>query len=350
MKLIVASVVFLMGAASALAQPPAKVVVSNVTEQEISKTNEMVGILEFDKRSGLSPEIAGLISDVFFVDGARVRKGDVLVRLNTDFLNKNIAIREKEREEVLIRIQNAKKNLGRFELLFKQEAASEKAYDDLADRLAELETQLAKVTLETEKLKLELKKSDIRAPFDGLILEKYKYEGEWVAPGEAICSLGSTQNVVVKVAVSEELIRYIIPGSDILLSVPAVGKEFKGTVRQIIPIADLATKTFQVKIDIPYFKSAIQNMSATVHVPVSHKMVLRMIKRDALIRYQDKDFIYTVKDGKAAILPVSIVVYAGEYLGVDDPYVVKGMPVVIDGNDRLKPDQPVTVVENGEKK
>jgi membrane fusion protein (multidrug efflux system) len=36
----------------------------------------------------------------------------------------------------------------------------------------------------------------------------------------------------------------------------------------------------------------------------------------------------------------------GEYLGVDAPYIVAGMPVVIDGNERLRPDQPVTVVEN----
>ena len=70
-----------------------------------------------------------------------------------------------------------------------------------------------------------------------------------------------------------------------------------------------------------------------------------MIKRDALIKFQGKDFVYTVKDGKAAILPVNIVVYAGEFLGVDNPYIVAGMPVVVDGNDRLKPDQPVEIIE-----
>ncbi len=347
MRMISAIMLFLLCTASVNAQPPAKVVVAKVTEEEVSKTNQLLGILEFDKRSGISPEIAGLIKKLSFSEGMKVKKGDVLASLNTDFIQKSIAIRTKEAEEVLIRIQNARKNLNRYEKLFKEAAASEKAYEDLADQLREYEKRHEIIQLNIEKLQIELKKFNIRAPFDGLILEKYKYEGEWISPGNAICLLGSTKDIVVNVAVAEDLVKYIIPGNYLYLRIHALDKEFKGHVRKLVPMADLATKTFQVKINIPYFESAIQNMSATVHVPVSHKMKLRMIKRDALIKHQGKDFVYTVKDGKATILPVNIVVFSGEYVGVDNPYVVSGMPVVIDGNDRLRPDQAVEIVEKG---
>ena len=84
-----------------------------------------------------------------------------------------------------------------------------------------------------------------------------------------------------------------------------------------------------------------------MHSREGNKMKLKMIKRDALIKYQGKDFVYTVKDGKATILPINIVVFSGEYVGVDNPYVVPGMPVVVDGNDRLKPDQEVEIVQKG---
>ena len=90
-------------------------------------------------------------------------------------------------------------------------------------------------------------------------------------------------------------------------------------------------------------------MSASVHVPVSDQMKLRMIKRDALIRYQGKDLVYTIKEGKASVLPINIVVYDGEYLGVDNPYIVPGMPLVVDGNDRLKPNQEVEVIDKNSK-
>lgn len=349
MRVIAAIAIFCLSTVSALAQPPAKVVVDKVTEKEISKTNRMVGVLEFDTRSGISPEIAGLIEDVLFEEGMQVKKGDVLVRLNTEFVQKNIDIRKKEKEEVSIRIQNTEKNLRRFQLLYKEEATSEKAYDDLADQLRELQAHHDAVQLQIDKLRLEMEKSSIRAPFDGIILQKLKNKGEWVSPGMSLCSLGSTADMVVNVAVSEDLIQFIHAGDSVFLSIDAVDREFKGAVKQIAPIADIVTKTFQVKISVPYFESAIQNMSASVHVPVSDQMKLRMLKRDALIRYQGKDLVYTVKEGKASILPVNIVVYDGEYLGVDNPYIVAGMPVVIDGNDRLKPDQQVEIIEKNSK-
>lgn len=347
MRMIMAIIIFPLFVISAYAQPPAKIVIENVTENEIAKTNQMLGVLEFDKRSGLSPEVGGLIHTLSYTEGMQVKKGDVLVSLNTDFIQKTIAIRTKEAEEILIRIQNAEKNLSRYEKLFKEAAASEKSYDDLADQLKEFRIQYEVIQLNIEKLQLELEKSRIRAPFDGLILEKYKNEGEWISPGSAICLLGSTKDVVVKIAVAEDLVKFIHMGSRIFLRVHAVDQEFEGSVRRIVPLADLATKTFQVKISIPFFPSAIQNMSATAHVPVSDKVKLKMIKRDALIKYQGKDFVYTVKEGKAAILPVNIVVYSGEYVGVDNPYIVPGMPVVVDGNDRLKPEQEVEIITKG---
>ena len=54
-------------------------------------------------------------------------------------------------------------------------------------------------------------------------------------------------------------------------------------------------------------------------------------------------FVYTIKDDKAAILPVNIITFLGDKIGADNPYFVQGMPVIIEGNERLRPDQPVTV-------
>ena len=75
-----------------------------------------------------------------------------------------------------------------------------------------------------------------------------------------------------------------------------------------------------------------ENMSATVHIPTSPKRLLSILPRDALIKFQGKDFVYTVKEDKAAILPVNIVTYLGNSVGADNPYFAEGMPVVIEGS------------------
>ena len=68
-----------------------------------------------------------------------------------------------------------------------------------------------------------------------------------------------------------------------------------------------------------------------------------ILKRAALVKFQGSDFVYTVKEGKAAIMPVSVVSYLGDRVAVSDPYIVPGMSVVVEGNERLRPDQPVVI-------
>jgi len=321
-----------------------KVVMMKVFEKELAKTGPMVGVVDFDKNSGISPEVSGLIDVQSIPEGAVVKKGTVLIRLKTDFIRKQIEIMKKELEHMDIRIGNTRKNLRRYEVLYKKEAVSEKLYDDLADTLKESLKNKEILQKNLEKLELEKNKSTIRAPFDGLILETYKNEGEWVSPGTPVCLLASTSEVFVKVALSEDLVRYVQPETRVSVRINALDRTFSGTVKKYVPIADIQSKTFHAKVAIPYFSEAIQNMSATVNIPVSAKTKLRMIKRDALVRFQGKEFVYTVKEGKAKILPVNIVAFAGEYFGVDSPHVQVGMSVVVDGNDRLRPDEAVEII------
>jgi len=347
MRILTSLLLTVIFTATALAQqPPAKVVTTTVFEKDLAQTRSMVGIIDFNKIAGLSPEISGLIAAQSIVEGVVVKKGASLVQLNTDFVRKDIAIINQEILQLGITIQKTEKNLQRLKTLFSQNIATEKEYDDLDFNLKELFTRRESLRVKLAKKELEHFKSTLRAPFDGLVLAKYKAEGEWISPGVAVCRLGSINDVVVRVAVDEKLVAFVQPGRQLTLSLPPLGKQLTGKLLNRIPVADPKSKTFQISIAIPYFKGMIQNMSARVAVPISAKTRLKMIPRDALIRHQGKEFIYTVKEGQAKILPIHIVATDGEYLGVDNPYIVTGMPVVIDGNERLRPDQAVTVLNS----
>jgi len=335
----------LPGSPGAQGPPPARVVVDRIFEKELAPTTPMIGVLDFDKKSGLSSEINGLIQALNIEEGVRVAKGDILVRLNTDFLKKDIEILTQQVAQIEVKVKNTRRNVQRYEKLFNKSAASEKAYSDLADSLSELLLQQAIIRKRIEKEELQIAKSRIRAPFDGLILEKKKAEGEWLATGKPVCTLASIEDVVVRVAVPEALIRYVKVGQKITLFIDALEKTLQGRVDNIVPVADVASKTFQLKIAIPYTDNFIQNMSVTAHIPVKHKMTLKMIRRDALVRNQGKEFIYTVKEDKASILPVTIATYEGELVGLTDAFLAVGMPVVIDGNERLRPGQAVSIVD-----
>jgi multidrug efflux pump subunit AcrA (membrane-fusion protein) len=100
-----------------------------------------------------------------------------------------------------------------------------------------------------------------------------------------------------------------------------------------------------LKIRLPHMKTAVENLSATVFVPVSGRKRLKLIPRDALVSFKGKDIVYTVKDNRAVPVPISIVSYVGEFAGIKSSKISDGTMVVVDGNERLRPGQPVEIIK-----
>ncbi len=327
-------------------QPPAaKVAIQDIFEKEIAKTTPIVGILDFNRLASVSSEESGLIVKHHFEEGDMVKQGDPLVEFDTDFIRKDIEISRKELDAIEVQLEEAAKNLDRLDKLFKSAASSEKAFDEQFFSHKKLLKQKERLEKELERFNLKLDKSIVKAPFSGIVLAKYKELGEWVSIDSPICEIASTDDVIARVGVSEDLIKYFVIGGSVTVSIDPLDKEFQGEIDSFVPVADLKSKTFWLKIRIPYFDKAIQNMSLTAQIPSSPKMNIPMVKRDALVTFNGQTFIYSINEGTAAIIPVQVVVYDGEYLGVQGPHLMAGMPVVVDGNDRLQPGQPVQVVE-----
>jgi len=349
MRLLQIALAVVIGCSSVSAQemPPAKVVVTKIVHQEISANQSFLGVLYYDRASNLSSEVAGLVENVSVRIGDKVKKGTPLVSLNTDILDKNITLGKTRLEQISLRIQHSEKNYKRLERLLSQDGVSEKDYDDALYTYENFikEKQLAEEEL--AKLLIQKRKSAILAPFAGIILEKNVDTGDWVQQGNKLLRIGSVQDLFVRVPIAETDLQYVIEGTEVPVVINAFQKEITGVIDDVEPRADAQTKNVFIKVRIPSMENVAENMSASVFMATSKKKQLAIIPRDALIKFQGQDFVYTVKEGKASILPVNIVTYLGQTIGADNPYFAPGMPVVVEGNERLQPDQPVSI--EGEK-
>ena len=325
--------------------PPAKVKVAPVGQEEVAQTRTVIGVLYYERISNISTELAGLVESVEVDQGDMVKKGDPLVILNTEILDEEINFQQAKLKQIELRIANVEKNYKRLERLYGKAGVSERERDNALFEYenAQIEKQATQATL--QKLKIQKKRSVISAPFNGIILTKDVDSGSWVQPGRQLVSIGSSEDLYIRAPISESILQYIEPGQQLPVTITAFGKELTGTLEDIDPVADMKTKNVFLKISIEPLDLIAQNMSATVSVPASMKRQLSIIDRASLVKFQGKDFVYTIKEGKAAILPVNIVAYLGDKVGVDNPYIVPGMPVVTEGNERLRPDQPVMVGE-----
>lgn len=327
--------------------PPAQVVITKITQKEVSKNRSFIGLLYYDRVSHISTEVSGLVESITVREGDLMKKGSPIVTLNTEILDKDIALTKTRIDQIELRIQHAEKNYKRMETLYKKDGVSERDYDDALYTYQDSMKDKQVEQKEYEKLLIEKRKSVVRAPYDGIILEKNIDSGDWVQQGKQLVSIGSTQDLFIKVPIAETVLQHVTVGEQVPVIINAFDTKINGIISDIDPTADEKTKNIFLKIRIPPMDKVAENMSATVYIPTSKKRQLSIIPRDALIKFQGKDFVYTVKEEKAAILPVNIVTYLGDSVGADNPYFAEGMPIVIEGNERLQPDQPVVIT--GEK-
>ncbi|MBU0676061.1 MAG: efflux RND transporter periplasmic adaptor subunit [Proteobacteria bacterium] len=327
--------------------PPARVMTSKITRQTIHENQSFIGLISYDRVSKVSSEIAGLVKEVMVREGDQIKAGAPLMNLDTELLETQINVQMTRIAQITLEIGHAEKNYSRLQALFAQEGISEKDLDDA--RYAVENARLGKQQAEQElkQLQIRLRKSVILAPFTGIVLAKQVDTGVWIQQGKDLITLAAIDDLKIRVPLAETQLKFIKTGIKVPVLLTASGKEMNGTISKIAPVADAQTKNVFVDVKIVSQPGLAENMSATVFFPVSAPRELAIIPRDALIKFQGKDFVYTVKEDKASILPVHIVSYLGDTIGADDAHLTEGLPIVVEGNERLQPDKPVTIA--GEK-
>ncbi|MFC1866803.1 efflux RND transporter periplasmic adaptor subunit [Thermodesulfobacteriota bacterium] len=326
--------------------PPANVVVSKVTNGMIAPEDEFIGTIYYIEVSDVSPEVSGSVESITFEEGQRTKKGELLVKLVSNLLEKKLEVRVASYEQTLSDLERAKSDFERIENLYKKKTFTEKDYDNQRFQVKGLGKKADSLKAEVELLEIELKKMLIKAPFDGVIIEKHVARGEWLSPGKTVATIARDDAVDLIVDVPEKTVKYLKPG--MAVSTTVAGKQKRGIITAIIPRGDIATRTFPVKIRIKNSTSLFEGMQARVRLPVGEKINSLLVHRDALLTAFGKTVCVAVIASKAMIIPVQLVGYQGMKAGINAKKISEGMKVVIKGNERLRNGQPVIIIKEVE--
>ena len=325
--------------------PPAKVVVATVSTGEVAPQSEFVGTIFYQEMSDVASEVSGLVEAVQFEEGHRVNHQQILVKLSSDILEKRIRATVATHEQVLADLQEARIDFQRKEKLFKNQSISEQAYDENRFRVKRLEKRTESLQAEVERLELELKKSQIRAPFNGLVVKRHVDRGEWLSEGDPVAIIAKDDVVDIIVNLPERLLQEITVGARVKVTVG--NKELSGKIITIVPRGDIATRTFPIKIRMPNTLSLIEGMTARVRLPTGKAVKSLIVPRDAVIPVFGKTVVFAVIESKARMIPVDIIGYTGLTTGVSARGLKDGMQVVVKGNERLRDGQLVSADKRG---
>lgn len=344
------------GIALSAGPPPARVVTAPLVERRIAPTIPLTGSVVAELESRVAAEVAGQVISAPPKEGVFVEKGATLCQLDDQILKLSLKVASREIDEATILLEKGNLDFERVKPVFESHATSRQAYDDRLYRLKELEAKLAIARVKRERLQVEIERKTIRAPFAGVVAERLCEIGEWVSVGATICQLVDLTRLSAEIPVPARYLPFIKPGAEFTIRVGPDAAALKGRFNRIIPAGDFKARTFPLRLDLPAGAQLLPGFDLEVLLPTAKPESALLAPRAAIVRKGKQTTLVTIIENRAEIVPVKISGYDGNDAVISPTKLKNGnqltsnMAVVVRGNERLRPGQPVSVIPAPDKK
>jgi membrane fusion protein, multidrug efflux system len=308
------------------AAPPTPVQVERVRAEPVERTVTLSGRTAPARSVELKAETSGRVVAVGAARGARVEAGGLIVRLDPG--------------DRLVRLAQARAELRQRELEYDGQLKL-KPDGYISDaKLAESLALLEKARTEVARAQIDIDRMQIRAPFGGALQERRVEVGDYVSPGTAVATFVDNRRLAVAGSVAEAQsagIRTGLAGSARLAS----GQTVAGRLRYVAPVADEATRTFAVELEIANPDGELPvGVTADIELPVGQVLAHRL--SPALLTLDDAGVVgVKLQDAgdRVRFVPATVVRSSADGVwitGLPDPapIIVGGQGFVRDG-DRI---------------
>ncbi len=312
-----------MGARTSRAVPVSGLIAKpQVLENKITITGSVIA----NESVEITSENSGKIERIYFEEGKRVKKGDLLLTLNSDELEaqfEKLKYSKKLREDSEYRQRK----------LLEKEAISQEEYDIA---LTELNTSIADIKL----VEAQLAKTKIKAPFDGVIGLRYVSEGSYINNNTRIAYLANINPVKLEFSVPGKYSSKIKTGDKIVFNTDASVNDYQGEVYAIDPQIDQNTRTLKIRaISQNTDGTLIPGQFAKIELILTEANNAIMLPTESVIPQLSGHSIFKYENGKAKELNVEIGVRTSTEveivngLSIQDTVLVSGLLQIKDGSD-----------------
>ncbi|MFQ5347105.1 MAG: efflux RND transporter periplasmic adaptor subunit [Rhodothalassiaceae bacterium] len=308
------------------------VAVAAVAPHEFADRIEAIGTAIADESVILTARVAEAVRAVHFEDGQIVEKGAVLVAFEHDEESAALA-------EARAALVEAQRQLERIRDLVARGNATLATRDERVRAVDEARARVAAAEARVEDRIL-------RAPFSGVLGLRQVSVGAVVTPGTPVTTLDDVFPIKVDFAIPERFLSALAPGQTIIARAAAFpGETFRGTVKTIDSRVDPVTRAVTVRAAIPNEDARLRpGMLLTVEV-ISRKRRSLAVPEEAIVPIGRAQYVFVVTgENTTERRQVST--------GIRRPGVVEildgleaGETVVVAGALRLRPGQPVRIIE-----
>ena len=313
-----------------------------VREDLVSRQVSVIGTTEAYRRSTVAAEVAGRVERVHVREGGFVQKGTPLVSLSRTDTELRLKGAIAGQEALKARLVLAEKELERVRNLKTTNSVAAKQYDEAYFNAMSFTRELERNQAETERLDYELTRKTVLAPFDGFISREHTQVGQWISVGGSIVTLVDLSSILVRADLPEAQAVQIDTGNGAAVVIGSLSnRPVPASIEAVMPEGNPVSRTLPIHLKIPNPQYSIRSgMEAIATFELGRKVKAILVPKDAIVPAGAENLVYRIDQGKASAVPVVISGYYGNEAAVKGD-LEPGQVVVVRGNERLRPGQPV---------
>lgn len=254
--------------------------------QQFANTILVSGSIEANEQVQIRSQVTGVITHIFFKEGAKVKEGEALVKIDDAELQAQLT-------ELLVRLDLASENEKRANLLLQKEGISREEYDISLSALKSLQAQ-------AQIIRTQIAKTTIKAPFSGTIGLRNVSAGEYLSSDIVIANLVNINPVKITFSVPEKYSAKMKVNTQVRFTFAGSTKTYTATVYAIEPEIDAVTRTLQLRAKASNEDGALLPGSfANIELPLTIIKDALLVPTEAVIPMQDGKKVFIVEGGKA---------------------------------------------------
>ncbi|MBK7105758.1 MAG: efflux RND transporter periplasmic adaptor subunit [Ignavibacteriae bacterium] len=302
-----------------------KVIKPELLQSKIFTNGTLIGNEEVLLRS----ESSGKVTSILFEEGNKVSKGELLLKINDAELQATL-------KKNILKVEFSEEKEFRAKQLLEKQLTSQQEYDIVLNELNSLKADI-------EFTNAQIAKTEIRAPFDGIVGLRSVSIGSYITPQIQVATIQSINPIKVDFAVPQKYYSEIKIGKSIEFAIPNVEKIFSGKIYAVEPKIDQTTRTILVRGIVPN-NNGILLPGAYVEINIVLENITNamLVPTDALIPDIEGEKVFLFKNGKAIPRKVSTGIRTEENIQIVNG-IEMGDTVIISGIIQLRPEMEIKI-------
>lgn len=256
-----------------------------------------VGVIKPVHESAVASKLLARVLEVKVKAGQAVTSGDVLVRLDDADLQARLKQAEASEAAATARQQQAESDLSRIKKLFDRNAASKADLDQANAAMKAAASELQRSQQAVREATVIGEYATIRSPLSGIVVDKRVEPGDTVSPGQVLLTLYDPTRMQLVASVRESLAQRLQVGQTVPARLETLDHECEATISEIVPEAEAASRSFQVKVTGPCPPGVYSGMFGRLMLPLDDEQLV-VVPASAVRRVGQLTMVDVVHDGR----------------------------------------------------